>query len=114
MRPSRSAELDTRGITSSARPGYIAQRAQVQLEGATHVIGGFEHAAPSGSSARGSQRLALRLTQQRTRALGIPLQNRLLGELAQVVRGDPATLGLNLRGQLVENLERIRQSPCCS
>ena len=49
-----------------------------------------------------------RLTQQRVRALILPLQHRLLGELAQVVRRDLGALELHGERQLVEHLECIR------
>ena len=48
-----------------------------------------------------------RLAQKGARALGIPLQKRMLGQLAQIVRGDSTPLLLYGRRQLAEDLERI-------
>ena len=48
-----------------------------------------------------------RLAQKGARALGIPLQKRMLGQLAQIVRGDSTPLLLYRQRQLAEDLQRI-------
>ena len=52
--------------------------------------------------------MALGLLEEGAGPVGIALQDRMLGELAQIMRGDAPALLLQVGGQVVEHLERVR------
>jgi hypothetical protein len=52
--------------------------------------------------------MGARLLEQSLGACGIALQHGMLGKLAQIVRGNPAALGLHGARQLVKHSQRVR------
>src|SRR5579862_5771010 len=84
------------------------QRVQIEPQRPDTVSG--ELGDPRGEDVGPRQAGTVRagLPQQRAGALAVALYQRVLGELAQVVRGDASTLELHRRRQLVEHLERLR------
>src|ERR1700728_1259668 len=71
------------------------------------ITGGLGDARREDVRARQLRLVGARLTQQRPGALAVALHQRLLRQLAQVMGGDAAALGLQRLRQLVEHLEGL-------
>ena len=94
-------------MISSASPGRHLQRMQVQLQRLGAVLGGIGDARGEDIGARQLRLMHARLAHQRAGARSLALQQRLVGELAQVVRRHLRPLDLHVLRQLVEDLQRL-------
>src|SRR5215472_4735576 len=83
------------------------ERLQVEEQRPVGVALALGEARGEDVGARELRLVRARLAQQGAGALGIALQQRVLGELAQVVRRDPPALLLHVRRERVEDLESL-------
>ena len=96
-------------------PGRDLERVQIQQQRPGLVAGVLRDAGAENVGARQRLLMGTRLAQQAARPLGIALHEGLLGQLAQVMRRDAATLAAAPAGGSSWNtFSALAQSPCAS
>src|SRR5207248_3759896 len=105
--PDLASAAEHRGNDLERKSRRHLERVQVEEQRTRGVTGLLGDTRGEDVGPRQLPLVRARLPQQRPRALAVTLHQRVLGELAEVVGGDPPPLGLHGRRQLVEHLERL-------
>ncbi len=102
-----TCELQHAGNDFQRQSGRGFERLQIQLQRAARIMRQLCHAGRENLRPGEIDIVRTCLPQKCTGAFGISLQQRVLSQLAQIMRGDAATLLLYRKRQLVKDLESI-------